>query len=447
MILVSPKKYQADCSPYDTDDDTDSVYTDDEFEGYDGYKPGGYQSVHIGENYKSGRYTILQKLGWGHFSTVWLVNDNNTGKQCAMKVQKSSQHYMDAALDEFKLLQELNEGDPEDIHCCVKLIDQFSHCGTNGISICFISETLGNNLLSVVKKYKYRGIPISVVRKMCLHMLVALDYIHSERKMIHTDFKPENIMLRKPSGPSIEIDMILNINNIPTDIYHSSPLLFNKRTFFPSKLWSCCSYHTSKAETLRSYDSKKLMSLNMQNVFQYCCKIVDFGNACWTYSHFTEDIQTRQYRSPEVILGLRYTSQCDIWSLACVIFELVTGDILFDPREDSKNIFSREANHLSLISELLGPLPRKTRILHSQLTTQQIPHTLSETKIWPLREVLIKKYEMPELEANALTEFLSPMLEIEPEERATARHMLQHPWLFEGCISSNMISSEIFNEK
>lgn len=30
------------------------------------------------------------------------------------------------------------------------------------------------------------------------------------------------------------------------------------------------------------------------------CKIVDFGNGCWTYKHFTDDIQTRQYRCPEV---------------------------------------------------------------------------------------------------------------------------------------------------
>ena len=61
-------------------------------------------------------------------------------------------------------------------------------------------------------------------------------------------------------------------------------------------------------------------------------KIVDLGNACWTYKQFTSDIQTRQYRSPEVILGTKYGAACDIWSLACVIFELVTGDVLFDPR-------------------------------------------------------------------------------------------------------------------
>ena len=60
-------------------------------------------------------------------------------------------------------------------------------------------------------------------------------------------------------------------------------------------------------------------------------KIVDLGNACWTTKHFTNDIQTRQYRSPEVILGQSYDTSADMWSFACIIFELLTGDLLFDP--------------------------------------------------------------------------------------------------------------------
>lgn len=58
------------------------------------------------------------------------------------------------------------------------------------------------------------------------------------------------------------------------------------------------------------------------------CKIVDFGNACWRQRHFTDDIQTRQYRSPEVIVGQGYDTSTDLWSFACMIFELVTG-VLF----------------------------------------------------------------------------------------------------------------------
>lgn len=58
---------------------------------------------------------------------------------------------------------------------------------------------------------------------------------------------------------------------------------------------------------------------------------MDFGNACWTYKQFTSDIQTRQYRCPEVILGSKYSTSADVWSFACICFELSTGDVLFDP--------------------------------------------------------------------------------------------------------------------
>ena len=57
-------------------------------------------------------------------------------------------------------------------------------------------------------------------------------------------------------------------------------------------------------------------------------KVADLGNGCWTFHHFSTEIQTRQYRSPEVIIGAHYDTSADIWSLACMIFELVTGDFL-----------------------------------------------------------------------------------------------------------------------
>ena len=43
--------------------------------------------MQVGEQYKGGRYTVLQKLGWGHFSTVWLVADAQTGTQSALKAR------------------------------------------------------------------------------------------------------------------------------------------------------------------------------------------------------------------------------------------------------------------------------------------------------------------------------------------------------------------------
>lgn len=55
------------------------------------------------------RYVVQRKLGWGHFSTVWRVFDRTTGRTCAMKVQKSATHYMEAAMDEVELLDKVTE--------------------------------------------------------------------------------------------------------------------------------------------------------------------------------------------------------------------------------------------------------------------------------------------------------------------------------------------------
>lgn len=51
------------------------------------------------------RYVIIQKLGWGHFSTVWLARDFKYDNYIAIKVQKSASHYLEAAYDEVELLQ------------------------------------------------------------------------------------------------------------------------------------------------------------------------------------------------------------------------------------------------------------------------------------------------------------------------------------------------------
>lgn len=89
--------------------------------------------------------------------------------------------------------------------------------------------------------------------------------------------------------------------------------------------------------------------------FMLCIQIQIFENFIFQDHHFTEDIQTRQYRSIEVILGTEYSYAADIWSMACLTFELLTGDYLFDPRGSDE--YSRDEDHLAHITELLGPIP------------------------------------------------------------------------------------------
>lgn len=58
-----------------------------EDEGLPDYKSGGYHPVHVGEVFLN-RYIIVQKLGWGHFSTVWLTKDLKFDTFVALKIQK-----------------------------------------------------------------------------------------------------------------------------------------------------------------------------------------------------------------------------------------------------------------------------------------------------------------------------------------------------------------------
>jgi serine/threonine-protein kinase SRPK3 len=51
-----------------------SIMTEDE-EDWEDYVKGGYHPVKIGDAFSDGRYLVVRKLGWGHFSTVWLAND------------------------------------------------------------------------------------------------------------------------------------------------------------------------------------------------------------------------------------------------------------------------------------------------------------------------------------------------------------------------------------
>ena len=152
------------------------------------------------------------------------------------------------------------------------------------------------------------------------------------------------------------------------------------------------------------------------------CRIVDLGNACWTYKQFTQDIQTRQYRSPEVILGSKYSTPADVWSLACIAFELATGDLLFDPRTGKD--YDRDEDHLALMMELVGRMPKKIALggkySRDYFTRQGDLRHIRNLKFWPLAKVLSEKYQFAADDAEEMSAFLMAMLDFAPEKRATA---------------------------
>lgn len=179
-------------------------------------------------------------------------------------------------------------------------------------------------------------------------------------------------------------------------------------------------------------------------------KIADLGNACWVGHHFTNDIQTRQYRSPEVILGAKWGASTDVWSMACMVspsnspsvvvisnvaqvFELITGDYLFDPQSGTK--YGKDDDHIAQIIELLGTFPKSLCIAGKW--SQEIFNRKGELRNihrlrhWALPDVLREKYHFSVEDAKRISDFLLPMLELLPAERANAGGMANHPFMNE----------------
>ena len=67
-------------------------------------------------------------------------------------------------------------------------------------------------------------------------------------------------------------------------------------------------------------------------------KVIDLGSSCFSNQRIYEYIQSRFYRSPEVILGLPYKCSIDMWSLGCLLFELYTGYPLFPGKDEFSQI-------------------------------------------------------------------------------------------------------------
>lgn len=121
-----------------------------------------------------------------------------------------------------------------------------------------------------------------------------------------------------------------------------------------------------------------------------------------------------------------------MWSLGCMTFELLTGDLLFDPRAGED--YDRDEDHLAMFQELLGKMPKRLAI-EGKYSKQffdkkngNLKH-IKTLKFWPIQDVLAEKYHFSQEDAQDVADFLRPLLDFDPKTRATALDALRSKWL------------------
>lgn len=227
------------------------------------------------------RYTVVKMLGNGTFGQVLLCKDEENGNFVAVKVLKNRSAYFRQGLVEVAILTALNtDYDPTGERHTLRILDHFM-CNDH---LCIVNELLGCTLFEIIRKHKFRGLPIRTIKAYLRQILDAL-IVLDRAGIVHCDLKPENVL----------------------------------------------------ADTHCTRDGAERLTL------------IDFGSACFEGNSPHTYIQSRNYRSPEVILGLQATSAIDMWSFGCIAAELLLGPPLFPG--------SSEYNQLFKIINFLGPLP------------------------------------------------------------------------------------------
>ncbi|KAF7727921.1 serine/threonine protein kinase, CMGC group [Apophysomyces ossiformis] len=442
MVMGSPPTQTAQTENDDDDQyhsDVDSIHSDNE-EDLEDYRKGGYHPVAIGDRLGEGRYIIVRKLGWGHFSTVWLARDTLLNAHVALKIVKSAKDFTQSALEEIKLLDKIKKTNPASpgYQHVAQLLHHFWHTGPNGKHVCMAFEVLGESLLSLIKRYNYRGIPQPIVKRISKQILQGLDYLHRECGVIHTDLKPENVLVWIPNveeylqQETAAVLEQLSVSTEPEPTVSTAGMSNSRRKRLRRKKKKKEEKEAkekgdskpeedleNKVADLALTDTKKMklktsvldftatsseMGGSSQAFEEIVVKIADLGNACWVDGDYTHIIQTRQYRSPEVLVGQKWTDRADIWSMACLVFELLTGDYLFDPRPGQK--FNKDDDHLAQIIELMRVVPRSLTTggeYSSDFFNRkgELRH-IKKLRYRRLRDVLHDSFLMPPAEADSL---------------------------------------------
>merc|ERR1719446_174384 len=301
------------------------------------------------------KYEVMNPLGKGSFGQVVRVHCLKTNTYSALKMVQNKKRFHHQALVEVKIPEHIRERDLESTSNVVHMLDYFYFRN----HLCITFELLSINLYEFIKNNNFQGVSLGLIRRFAIQLLAALRFLRKQR-IIHCDFKPENVLLKNPTKSGI--------------------------------------------------------------------KVIDFGSSCFEDERVYTYIQSRFYRSPEVILGVPYDTAIDMWSFACILAELYTGYPLF-PGEN-------EVEQLACIMEICGVPP--SRLMENASRTKMFFDSNGNPRLVPNSRGKVRRPDSKHLQLVLRTsetkfvDFLEGCLRFPPKERASPDDAIHHEWITEG---------------
>ncbi|KAJ5706945.1 hypothetical protein N7488_006746 [Penicillium malachiteum] len=374
------------------------------------YNPDQFFPVHIG-NILNDRYKVTGKLGYGAYSTSWLCQDLMTQNHVVLKLSTFLRKFSAATHRELRIYEHL--ASIKSTHPGQSLIrelyDSFELQGHAGKHQCLVLQPMHMTQLEMMG-FNPGPFDLPLLKMTLKRLLLALDFLHTEANVSYNpfgrtcltgiDLKPDKLML------AIEDSTIL--------------------TYFEDEESRQPSLQRDINESHTIYQSRRFRRALKHGLPILC----DFGEARVGRVHESGPfIQPHVYRAPGVIFEMPWGRDVDIWNLEAL--DLFEGCHLFaDVFDDNEN--HDPFKHLALMIALIGPPPVEF-INRSETTEQCFDHNgtwvAHEDAIVPQISLGSFEQRLSGSEKEQFISFLKSMLRWLPEERKTAKQLLDDPWL------------------
>ncbi|KAK1831434.1 kinase-like domain-containing protein [Podospora conica] len=300
-------------------------------EAISNYVPGGFHPVKLGDCLGGGgRFRVLHKLGQGGNGVVWLCRDKLSGELRAVKINAAMISNPDNS--EFRMAKIFQKYTSEEqLFCGISVPSEFFWLdGPNGRHLCSVSPFLGPNLVSITNVY---GFCPQLLKDICFRLALAMRFIHRQG-VCHGDFRPDNIVFQLVPGVEkwTDAEVYANLGEPElVKVIKTTDGEFDAGV--PEDLVARVRFHLGNG---------------------FCSTrtaVVDFGVAYKVDEAPSSSGIPAPYAPPEDIfntgnLGLA----SDLWSLACTLAQLRTGQIPFGDEGDILD----QTYHMERV---LGPLP------------------------------------------------------------------------------------------